>query len=205
MLDILILSNPIPIHAGILACASCGAMCAWLSPPIILNHTSMHNVWGMIEWALNTTIFLLAGLICGHRVISKVVARDWGIMLLLYVGLNVARFITIFSLYPVLSNIGHRCSMREGVFMSWAGLRGALGLALALLVDNNCPEDLHDEKNKLFFYVAGVSALTLIINGSTAKWVLVWLGELEIIPILIHTHIHIHIPIPVFVIRPGKD
>lgn len=165
--------------SGVLACCGAGAMLAWLAPPIILNQESMHNVWGMIEWSLNTMIFLLAGLIIGNRVISKVYAVDWAYLLLLYFILMIIRFITIAILFPIISRIGHRCTMQEAVFMSWAGLRGALCMALALIVEKYCPEDISGETSRLFFFVGGIAAMTLVINATTAKAVLYKLGLLS--------------------------
>lgn len=165
--------------SGVLACCGAGAMLAWLAPPIILNHESMHNVWSMIEWSLNTLIFLLAGLIIGNRVLSKVYAMDWLYLLVLYALLMVIRVIVIAMLYPIISTTGHRCTFQEAVFMSWAGLRGALGMALALLVEKHCPDREKDETSRLFFFVGGIAALTLIINASTAKSLLFHLGLLS--------------------------
>eukprot|EP00600_Ochromonadales_sp_CCMP1393_P001641 CAMPEP_0174982048 /NCGR_PEP_ID=MMETSP0004_2-20121128/16250_1 /TAXON_ID=420556 /ORGANISM="Ochromonas sp., Strain CCMP1393" /LENGTH=1017 /DNA_ID=CAMNT_0016233903 /DNA_START=17 /DNA_END=3070 /DNA_ORIENTATION=- len=164
--------------SGVLACCGAGIMLAWLAPPVILSHETMHNVWGMIEWALNTLIFMLAGLIIGHRVIEHVRAVDWIYVVVLYALLMVARFFIIAFFYPVLSTIGHKCTKAEAVFMAWAGLRGALGMTLALLVERNCPDHLEDETSRLFFYVGGIAALTLIINAPTANQLLVVLGLL---------------------------
>eukprot|EP00981_Chlorochromonas_danica_P005774 scaffold1190_cov187-Ochromonas_danica.AAC.6 len=91
-------------------------------------------------------------------------------------ALGAVRAITIAILYPAVSTIGHRCTPKEAIFMSWAGLRGALGMALALIVEHNCPDDIHDQTSRLFFYVGGIAALTLLINATTAKSVLLALG-----------------------------
>eukprot|EP01039_Chlorochromonas_danica_P001214 gene1214-1324_t len=165
--------------SGVLACCGAGAMLAWLAPPIILNHESMHNVWGMIEWCLNTVIFLLAGLIIGNRILVKVNPMDWAYLIAFYAALMVIRFITVFMLFPSISTIGHRCTVKEAVFMSWAGLRGALGMALALIVENTLPNDIKDETSRLFFFVGGIAALTLLLNATTAKGLLVHLGLLN--------------------------
>jgi NhaP-type Na+/H+ or K+/H+ antiporter len=164
--------------SGVLACCGAGAMLSWLAPPIILNHESMHNVWGIIEWGLNTLIFLLAGLIIGHRVIKTVSGMDWLYMIILYAILMAIRAVTIILLFPFISGIGHRCTKNEAVFMSWAGLRGALGMALALIVENNGPDDLDDQTKRLFFYVGGIAAITLIVNATTSKSLLYSLGLL---------------------------
>jgi NhaP-type Na+/H+ or K+/H+ antiporter len=58
--------------SGLLSLVSAALMLAWLAPPIILNKETMHHIWGFIEWTFNTIIFLLAGLIIGHRVLDEV-------------------------------------------------------------------------------------------------------------------------------------
>jgi hypothetical protein len=35
-------------------------------------------------------------------------------------------------------------------------------MALALIVERNCPDDIHDDTSRLFFYVGGIAALTLV-------------------------------------------
>ena len=162
--------------SGVLACCGAGIMLAWLAPPIILNHEVMHNVWGMVEWVMNTFIFMLAGLIIGHRVLAEVDAIDWLYMFVLYIILMVFRFGIVFLFYPLLSRIGHKCTFNEAIFMSWAGLRGALGMTLSLIVHEDTRESLEKETSRLFFYVGGIAALTLVINAPTSRHLLVYLG-----------------------------
>lgn len=164
--------------SGILACVSAGAVLACFAPPVILNQESLHNFWHIIEWGLNTLIFLLSGLIIGHRVLSKVNVVDYFYCLLFYLLLNVCRFFTIFFCYPLLSRIGHKCSFEEAIFISWSGLRGALGMALALMVENGGPEEKSEEASRLFFYVGGIAALTLVINATLSRPLLFYLGLL---------------------------
>ncbi len=62
--------------------------------------------------------------------------------------------------------------------MSWSGLRGALGMALGMVVEKGSPSGVKDHASKLFFYVGGIATLTLLINATTAKKLLVMLGLL---------------------------
>lgn len=110
--------------SGVLGCCGAGIMLAWLAPPIILSHETMHHVWGMIEWVFNTLIFLLAGLIIGNRGFEEVNPVDWFLVVVLYVLLMIVRAIVIAVLYPFVSRIGHKCTINEAVFMFWGGLRG---------------------------------------------------------------------------------
>lgn len=168
--------------SGLLACCGAGAAFSCFAPPLILEHETMHHVWGMIEWAGNTLIFLLAGLIIGSETIHEVTPSDWGYLFLLFLILLIIRVIIIALLYPVLSNVGLKCSQNDAIFMSWAGLRGALGMALALIVNGERSEEhLHkNDSDRLFFFVGGIAALTLIINATTSKLVLEKLGLLKL-------------------------
>lgn len=110
--------------SGVLACCGAGIMLAWLAPPIILNHETMHNVWGMMEWMLNTMIFLLAGLIIGNRIFHHVRPLDWLFLIVLYILMMLIRFFVISLCFPFISKIGHKCTWQEAIFMGWGGLRG---------------------------------------------------------------------------------
>ena len=74
---------------------------------------------------------------------------DWVYLLTLYLALMAIRFFIIVLLFPWLSTMGHPCTWREALFISWAGLRGALGMALGLLVEKNGPDRMQDETSKV--------------------------------------------------------
>ena len=110
--------------SGVLACVGAGAVICWLGPPIILNHETMHHVWGMIEWSLNTMLFMHAGLIIGNRVFDAVIPIDWFYLFAFYVIMMAVRCFVLLVLYPFISRYGHKCTVNEAIFMSWGGLRG---------------------------------------------------------------------------------
>ena len=66
----------------------------------------------------------------------KITGRDWGYLFLLYFFLLLIRTILVFGFYPIIGRIGLKSSWQEAVFMSWGGLRGAVGIALGILVEN---------------------------------------------------------------------
>ena len=51
-------------------------------------------------------------------------------------------------------------------------------MALGLIVRNSTPNNISSDTSKLFFYVGGIAALTLILNATTAKSLLYFLGLL---------------------------
>ncbi|KAG1651400.1 Sodium/hydrogen exchanger 8 [Nymphon striatum] len=89
--------------------------------------------------------------------------------------------VTITILSPLLRRLGYGLSWKFGVIMTWGGLRGAVGLCLALLVSQHNIL-LEDESigNKMLVHCAGIVILTLCINATTIKSLLDVLGMSDI-------------------------
>lgn len=152
--------------SGVLAVVAAGMFVATFAWPYVDDHHSMHNVWHWLEWTGNTLIFLLAGTILGAKFQTSEHLRpvDWGYMFVCYIGVNVARFIVVFSFFPILRRLGNGITWKEAVFMSYGGLRGAVGLAMAMAVALN--DKFHGADGERFlFHVGGMALLTLAING----------------------------------------
>ena len=166
--------------SGVLAVVAAGIFVATFAWPYVDDHHSMHNVWHWLEWTGNTLIFLLAGTILGSQYLASENIRpvDWGYMFLSYLAVNAARFCVIFLFFPLLSRMGKGITWQEAFFMSWGGLRGAVGLAMAMGVANNDKFKGADGERYLF-HVGGMAFLTLIINGTTGASVLRALGLLD--------------------------
>ena len=58
-----------------------------------------------------------------------------GYGILLFIACIAIRFMSIFFHFPALRRLGYGMTWQEAVVISWSGLRGAIGLALALLVN----------------------------------------------------------------------
>jgi NhaP-type Na+/H+ or K+/H+ antiporter len=160
--------------SGILSCFAAGAMLSWFGPTIILEHETMHHVWGCLEWTGNTLVFLLAGLIVGNGTIQRLGTLEWGWLFVLYLVVVAARYLTIGMLYPFLSRIGVGCSLQDCHFMAWTGFRGAVAIALSLIVQHHYYEEWipREDRDRVFFYVGGIAALTLLVNATTSQWIL---------------------------------
>ena len=78
--------------------------------------------------------------------------------------------------------MGLKTNVKETFFQVYGGLRGAVGIALAIALDSSVraqadPESVFAEQtNKAFGMIGGIAFLTLVINGTTAGPLLTWLG-----------------------------
>ena len=120
-------------------------------------------------------------------------AGDWaaffGWLFIIYLFAIVIRFFLVFTFYPLTSRIGIGQSWREAFFMSYGGLRGAVGIALALSIyeevievtgQEGYPEEkkreFDDQASLVFMLAGGIAFLTLVLNGPTAGPLLKKLG-----------------------------
>ena len=81
----------------------------------------------------------------------------------------------VFALRPILRHLGYGLSAKEAFVLAFGGLRGAVGLALALIVklDNRIKNRL---SGRVLFFAGGIAALTLLVNGSLTGFVVQKLG-----------------------------
>ena len=153
-----------------------------------------HDFWHITEHLLNSVLFMLGGAVWGGT--QHFGGMDWIYLFILFGLVVLIRFVLVFAFYPITSRIGVGQSVREAVFMSYGGLRGAMGVALALLlnaevfkyteveiiqkhghVDQEAVNQYRELfADKVFGLVGGVSFLTLVICGPTSGFVLKRLG-----------------------------
>ena len=156
---------------------------------MINSRSLMESFWHLVEHILNTILFTLGGIVWGNVIsnsddrLAKFHSKDWAFLFLLYLLINVIRFFLVTVFYPLLSRIGLGWRWEEALFVSYSGLRGAVGIALAVSLDNEVfsattEEDFvaRDNTSTLFGHVGGIAFLTLWINGTLAGPLLRRLG-----------------------------
>jgi NhaP-type Na+/H+ or K+/H+ antiporter len=124
-----------------------------------------HTIIECLAFFCNEAIFIIAGVV-GYKFtfLMGIEAKDWGHLGLLYIGVHVTRSIVMWICFPILHFIGYRLSLKEAIICVFGGLRGAVGLALGLLVlgDRDMDTTL---KAKIAFHTNGIVIGTLFING----------------------------------------
>merc|ERR1711998_272608 len=156
---------------------------AW---PSVVSAESMGHVWHTIEHVGNTLLFVLTGVLMSHIMFGPLHREHLGFsdfmwLGILYLVVVALRFTMIGILYPAIANIGYKLDWRDCVVMSWGGLRGAVGLAMAVSMDASTSID-PVQGSKVLFMVGGVAVLTLLVNGMTSGFILAKL-EMTVPPV----------------------
>lgn len=161
--------------SGVIALVAFGLTVTYVGKPRLKPqvNTFMEHFWELLTYIANTLIFILVGV-----VIAEKVDFSWGalgVLILIYIALNLIRFAMIMLLYPVMKRLGYGLTKRESVILTWGGLRGALAMTLALMVSYTpaIPEDI---RSQVLFFTAGIVTLTLCINATTMRALLNRLG-----------------------------
>ena len=167
--------------SGILALVSMGSVLSFSFWPLIADPVELRVVWHMVEWLLNTLLFQLVGLIIGFKFMrSHITYVDFLYAVLTWFVLLVVRFIIVFSFYPALRRMGYGTTWQALIAVSWGGLRGALGLALGLMMESHLIATGETVLgHAIVLDVAVVAMLSLVINAPTTAPLLRALGLIK--------------------------
>jgi len=137
----------------------------------------MLEIWHVIETIGNTMVFFLAGVLTG-RTMLKTAFVDYLWTVLVYLVMIVLRLVMLLGLRPLLNLAGERVSLKDLIIMTWGGLRGMVGLALAILVRQDRARGRLSEEDgdRVLFLVSGIAALTLVVNATTSPMLCRFLG-----------------------------
>uniref|UniRef100_A0A7S3PWP7 Cation/H+ exchanger domain-containing protein n=1 Tax=Chaetoceros debilis TaxID=122233 RepID=A0A7S3PWP7_9STRA len=183
-------AEPVLHTSGVIAVVICGITTRAFARMLIQDHEMMKKFWLLVEHILNTLLFILGGVLWG-MVISNVDPphlvesfglQEWGFLVVIFIMMTIVRFFLFSVFYPIISRIGTKSCWQEMVFQSFGGLRGAVGIALALALDSEVANDTvlidprRDPTHLLFGFTGGIALLTLLVNGVLAGPVLKSLG-----------------------------
>lgn len=165
--------------SGVITLVVFGLTFTYLGKPRLRPQVNifMENFWDLLTYIANTLIFLIVGV-----VIAEKVTFNWttvGVAIVVYLALNLIRYIMIMLLFPIMKRMGYGLTKRESIILTWGGLRGALAMTLALMVSYT-PEIPSIIREQILFFTAAIVTLTLTVNATTMRWLLKRLG-------LIHT------------------
>jgi CPA1 family monovalent cation:H+ antiporter len=117
------------------------------------------GLWEFIAFIANSLVFLLIGLAVGHLSVASFGVLNMAVI----IGFVLfGRALTVYPICVAFARSGWRIPIHSQHVLWWGGLRGALGLALALAL----PETLrmHDD---ILIATFGVVAFSVIVQGLT--------------------------------------
>ena len=129
---------------------------------------AMHEFWAVLCWVANTLLFTLLGIII-VRVITagKIVALDYLWTVVIFILINFVRLFVVVLMFPVLKLFKYNLTWNEALLTAFGGLRGAVGVTLALTVaadqDIAAVNDLYGAQ--VAFHMSFVVLGTLVLNG----------------------------------------
>lgn len=161
--------------SGILAVVSFGIIMAGagrtrISPEV--GHF-LHEFWELAAFIANTLIFIIVGVVIAEKIVFG--PMDFVILAIVYISTIVIRGLVIGGFYPLMKKIGYGLSARDATIVWWGGLRGAIGLALALIVASET-SIIPEIRNELLSLTAGIVILYSLINATTIKTLVEYLG-----------------------------
>jgi CPA1 family monovalent cation:H+ antiporter len=146
------------IHAsGIVAVVAAGVVIArYGSTTGKLHGTQLLGFWNLLAFVLNAILFILVGAALPASKLLPVA----GLVLAAFAIMLVIRAVPVYGLLGALDWRARAIPWRWRHFTFWAGLRGALSVALALSV-----ADLTQVDNRVSIVAYGVVLLSLLIQG----------------------------------------
>eukprot|EP00966_Prymnesium_polylepis_P230202 5326552-Prymnesium_polylepis.1 len=95
----------------------------------------MHEFWGTVGFVVNTIVFVMSG----HLIVTSIGSdpgshfwEDAGYGLLMWVLMSAYRALVMFGVIPLFRSSMYGYDWRDALVLSWGGLRGAVGLGLAV-------------------------------------------------------------------------
>jgi NhaP-type Na+/H+ or K+/H+ antiporter len=169
--------------SGVLAILAFGLFLTITSADARAQH---HHVWSTLATIADALIFAVSGAVVSMKMRKVQTWDKTGTLacnvMLLYVLLHAIRLFVISCCKPFLSTHAYGFHWKHAGLLTFSGLRGAVSLALGLLVSNSvlrctgsccaaaapaapCEGGL-DVRDELMFYISGIVLLTTLINGS---------------------------------------
>ncbi|MFP1644871.1 cation:proton antiporter [Pontitalea aquivivens] len=173
-----ILAEQVLAVSGVIAVVAAGMTLNYLAPGKLAPAAwaFLRDVWNVLAHWAGALIFVLAALLI-PRMLDGVTWTDLGLTLVVLAAAVAARAVILFGLLPVLTalHLSPPVERPYRIAILWGGLRGAVTLALALAVTESLliPADI---RRMVGILATSFTLFTLIVQGSSLRWVIGRLG-----------------------------
>ncbi len=151
-----------------------------LAPQLWVN---LREVWDLLAHWAGALIFILAALLI-PRILEDVRFGDLVLIGVVVLAAMAARLVILFGLFPLLRvmRVSPVVERPYRIAILWGGLRGAVTLALALAVTESSQVPF-ETKRVVGILATGFTLFTLIVQGTTLRSMIGWLGLDRLSPI----------------------
>ncbi len=157
--------------SGVMAVVSAGIVMRSFGRTKISASTwhALMETWEQLAFWANSLIFFLVGLVVS-KLLTDIDLADMVNLGVLVASALGARALVLYGLLPLMSRVGlgQQVSVAYRTVMFWGGLRGAVSLALALVVVDNPVIDA-DIKKMIGTLVTGFVLFTLFVNATSIR------------------------------------
>ena len=175
--------------SGVLAVVTAGVVSSWRGVGTDMVHLRAFGrpFWTVTTFLLNTILFLmvsvsLPGIISG--IPQATLTRALILIPAIYVAMVLARFVGHHSIIFAIRALDRRPQQRERrtnfrsrLVTTVAGFRGAISLAMAVSIPLAFGDSVYEERDIIILVVAGVTLLSLIIQGIALPFVVRWAAQ----------------------------
>ncbi len=144
---------------------------------------NLRELWDVLAHWAGALIFILAALLI-PRLLEEVRVEDFVLIGVVILAAIAARAVILFGLLPLLTQLRASPAVERPyrAAILWGGLRGAVTLALALAVTESFRVPA-ETKRVVGILATGFTLFTLIVQGTTLRTVIGWLGLDRLSPI----------------------
>ena len=169
--------------SAVLSAVAAGVYLGWHTPELTSSQVRLQGVavWEIVQYMLNALLFVLVGLqlpVVVDALGDIPSARLLGYAALVSATVIALRFVWVFVVLDLPKRMAGRTSNWQGaVFLSWAGMRGALSLAAALALPLETDSGASfPGRDLILFLTFSVILVTLVGQGLTLPLVIRLLG-----------------------------
>lgn len=175
--------------SGVLAVVTAGVFASWrgVGADTVRLRAFGRPFWTVTTFLLNTILFLMVGVSLPGIISSMPQATLTRALILIpaiYVAMVLARFVGHHSIIFAIRALDRRPQQRERrtnfrsrLVTTVAGFRGAISLAMAVSIPLTFGESTYGERDIIVLVVAGVTLLSLIIQGIALPVVVRWAAQ----------------------------